>query len=191
MSDEKKELRAAATQRRKEAFDLHGEDASRKLAAHGLEFLNLAPSAIVSGFLAIREEINPEPLMADLHAKGHKLALPVMEGKGLPLIMRLWAPGDEMMTVKWGIVEPLPDKPAVDPDVLIVPLLAFDKRGYRLGYGGGFYDRTLARLRAVKPVITVGVAYDEQEVDVVPTDVYDQQLDWMLTPSGPKRFGEA
>jgi 5-formyltetrahydrofolate cyclo-ligase len=96
-----------------------------------------------------------------------------------------------MMTVKWGIVEPLPDKPAVDPDVLIVPLLAFDKRGYRLGYGGGFYDRTLARLRAVKPVITVGVAYDEQEVDVVPTDVYDQQLDWMLTPSGPKRFGDA
>lgn len=191
MSDEKKELRAAATQRRKEAFDLHGEGASRKLAAHGLNFLNLAPSAIVSGFLAIREEINPEPLMADLHAKGHKLALPVMEGKGLPLIMRLWAPGDEMMTVKWGIVEPLPDKPAVDPDVLIVPLLAFDKRGYRLGYGGGFYDRTLARLRAVKPVITVGVAYDEQEVDVVPTDVYDQQLDWMLTPSGPKRFGEA
>lgn len=191
MSDEKKELRAAATQRRKEAFDLHGEGASRKLAAHGLNFLNLAPSAIVSGFLAIREEINPEPLMADLHAKGHKLALPVMEGKGLPLIMRLWAPGDEMMTVKWGIVEPLPDKPAVDPDVLIVPLLAFDKRGYRLGYGGGFYDRTLARLRVVKPVITVGVAYDEQEVDVVPTDVYDQQLDWMLTPSGPKRFGEA
>jgi 5-formyltetrahydrofolate cyclo-ligase len=187
MQDPKKELRARALTLRKAAFDAHGTDASRRLAAHGLDFLRVAPGAAVSGFAAIRDEINPAELMTWLHAEGFRLALPVMVSKGQPLLMRAWSPGDAMEAALWGIAEPLRSKPEVEPDVLLVPLLAFDKRGHRLGYGGGFYDRTLAKLRAKKPVTAVGVAYDEQMVDEVPVESYDQRLDWVLTPSGPIR----
>jgi len=185
MLDAKKALRAEAQNLRKAAFDKHGPDASRRLAAYGLDFLGAQPGSIVSGFAAIRDEINPAHLMTWLHAEGYRLALPAMEGKGLPLVMRAWTPGDAMAVAAWGIAEPLDDKPAVDPDVVLVPLLAFDSRGHRLGYGGGFYDRTLARLRTIKKVTAVGIAYDEQKVDAVPVASYDQRLDWVLTPSGP------
>jgi 5-formyltetrahydrofolate cyclo-ligase len=90
----------------------------------------------------------------------------------------------------WGISEPTADKPEVEPDILLVPLLAFDNAGRRLGYGGGFYDRTLHALRAKKQVTAVGLAYDEQRVDAVPHLDYDQRLDWVLTPSGPLRCSE-
>ena len=89
----------------------------------------------------------------------------------------------------WGIREPLPTAPLVEPDVLLSPLLAFDARGYRLGYGGGFYDRTLARLRGIKTVVAIGLALDEQKVDAVPHADYDERVDWVLTPSGPLRCG--
>lgn len=185
MMDPKKDLRARALQVRKAAFEFHGPDAGRRLAAYGLDFLKVAPGTSVSGFAAIRDEINPADLMMWLHAEGVRLALPVMQGKGLPLTLLAWAPGDPMQAAEWGIAEPLDDKPEVHPDVVLVPLLAFDARGYRLGYGGGYYDRTLARLRAKKPIVAVGLAYDEQKVDAVPHDSYDQPLDWVLTPSGP------
>ena len=188
MDDPKKELRARAVVMRKAAFELHGSEASRMLAAHGLDFLKVRPGTIVSGFAAIRDEINPAALMTWLHAEGFRLALPVMQGKGRPLLMRAWSPGDAMEAAAWGIAEPTEDKPEVEPDVVLVPLLAFDARGYRLGYGGGFYDRTLQKLRAKKPTIAVGLAYDEQKVDAVPIESYDQRLDWVLTPSGPQRF---
>ena len=97
-----------------------------------------------------------------------------MQGKGLPLVFRAWKPGDTLTAGVWGIQEPLPSSPAVDPDVLLVPLLAFDTRGYRLGYGGGFYDRTLAGFRTRKRVVAVGVAFDEQRIDAVPTPTYDR-----------------
>ena len=182
----KKAMRAEALQRRAAAFAILGGEAARKLAAHGLDFLKLHPPLIVSGFAAIRDELNPAELMAWLHAEGYQLALPVMKGKGRPLIMRSFAPGDVMEPAAWGIAEPTEDKPEVEPDVVLVPLLAFDPQGYRIGYGGGFYDRTLAKLRAKKPIIAVGIAYDELKVDAVPHDGYDQRLDWVLTPSGPK-----
>jgi 5-formyltetrahydrofolate cyclo-ligase len=185
MPNAKKELRAASLERRKSAFELHGSEASRRIAAHGLDFLGAAPGAIVSGFAAIRDEINPAPLMTWLQAEGFRLALPVMQGKDKPLLMRAWTPGDAMSPAAWGIAEPLQDKPALEPDVVLVPLLAFDVRGYRLGYGGGFFDRTLEKLRKLKPVVAVGLAYDEQRVDAVPVESYDQRLDWVLTPSGP------
>ncbi|HEY8194796.1 MAG TPA: 5-formyltetrahydrofolate cyclo-ligase [Hyphomicrobium sp.] len=185
--DAKKKLRAQALERRKAAFTQHGAEASRKIAAYGLDFLSPNPGAIVSGFAAISDEINPAPLMTWLQAEGFRLALPVMQGKGKPLLMRAWTPGDAMSPAAWGIAEPMDDKPAVDPDIVLVPLLAFDSRGYRLGYGGGFYDRTLSRLRKLKPVVTVGLAYDELKVDAVPAESYDERLDWVLTPSGPLR----
>ncbi len=187
MLDPKKELRARALDVRKAAYEAHGAEASRRLAAHGLDFIKVRPGAIVSGFAAIRDEINPADLMLWLHAEGFRLALPVMIGKAQPLLMRAWSPGDAMEAAAWGIAEPTADKPEVDPEIVLVPLLAFDARGYRLGYGGGFYDRTLARLRAKQPVVAIGLAYDEQKVDEVPVEAYDQRLDWVLTPSGPLR----
>jgi 5-formyltetrahydrofolate cyclo-ligase len=110
-----------------------------------------------------------------------------MQGKGKPLIFRRWHPGDELAETTWGIREPLPSAPELVPEIVLAALLAFDARGYRLGYGGGFYDRTLAAVRAHNPVVAIGLAYDEQRVDAVPHLDYDQQLDWVLTPSGPLR----
>jgi len=185
--EEKREERTRALARRAAAFATHGDRASARLAEHGLTFLNPAPEAIVSGFSAIRDEIDPSALLARLAAEGRRLALPVMQGKAKPLLFRAWAPGDAMGKVQWGIAEPLADQPELQPDIVLVPLLAFDAAGYRLGYGGGFYDRTLELLRAVKPVVAVGIAYDELKVDAVPHLHYDQPLDWVLTPSGPLR----
>ncbi len=187
MGEEKRAERTRALARRASAHARHGADAGQRLAGHGLSFLNLKSGMVVSGFSAIRDEIDPAGLLARLAEEGHRLALPVIEGKGRPLLFRAWAPGDAMGTAQWGIAEPLPDQPEVYPDVVLVPLLAFDAQGYRLGYGGGFYDRTLARLRTRKPVIAVGIGYDELRIDAVPHLDYDQRLDWVLTPSGPLR----
>ena len=145
---------------------------------------------IVSGFASLPEELNVWPLLRRLHSEGFALALPIVEGKGIPLVFRAWAPGDEMGKGVWGIPQPQPDKPVVEPDIVQVPLLAFDRRGRRLGYGGGFYDRTLRGLRSKRPITAVGLAFDEQQVDAVPHLDYDQRLDWVLTPSGPIRSSE-
>lgn len=187
MANEKSAERARARARREAAHARLGANAGARIADIGLSFLPLEPGAIVSGFSAIRDEIDPAPLLVRLADQGCQLCLPVMEGKGRPLVFRAWSPGDAMGEAAWGIAEPLPSQPVLEPDVVLVPLLAFDDQGYRLGYGGGFYDRTLVRLRDIKPVTAVGVAYDEQRIDAVPHLDYDQQLDWVLTPSGPRR----
>ena len=187
MGEQKRAERTRALARRAAAHARHGREAGERLAEHGLGFLTLSPDAIVSGFSAIRDEIDPAALLERLAGEGYRLALPVMQGKGLPLLFRAWEPGDEMAPAVWGIAEPLPAQPTLEPDVVLVPLLAFDAEGYRLGYGGGFYDRTLLRLRGLKPVIAVGIAYCELRVDAVPHVDYDQRLDWVLTPSGPIR----
>jgi 5-formyltetrahydrofolate cyclo-ligase len=156
------------------------------LAEHGLGFLPLpAVDMIVSGFASMPDELRTWPLLRRLARDGVRLVLPVIAGKGKPLLFRAWTPGDLMDKGVWGIAEPKADKPAVEPDVVLVPLLAFDRQGWRLGYGGGFYDRTLQELRARKPIAAVGLAYDGQEVEAVPRLDYDQRLDWVLTPSGP------
>jgi 5-formyltetrahydrofolate cyclo-ligase len=183
--DAKKELRATAKLVRATAFARHGSAAAEQLAARGLGFAGIASAGIVAGFSAIGEEIDPLPLLVSLGGAGHRLCLPTMPGKGLPLLFRSWAPGDATTAVVWGIREPPPSAPVLEPDVLLIPLLAFDARGNRLGYGGGFYDRTIARLRTLKPVVTIGIAFDEQRVDAVPHAGYDQRLDWVLTPVGP------
>jgi 5-formyltetrahydrofolate cyclo-ligase len=189
MQDAKKQLRASALKRRKEVHD-QGAMASAAVAVYGLTFLEpeLKQGTVVSGFSAIRDEFDPDHLLDRLNGDGYRMAMPVMQGKGEPLLFRAWAPGDRMAKVLWDIAEPMPDKAVLEPDVLLVPLLAYDAKGYRLGYGGGFYDRTLARLRATKPIVAIGVAYSEQMVDAVPHSDYDQPLDWILTPSGPVKF---
>jgi 5-formyltetrahydrofolate cyclo-ligase len=147
------------------------------------------PPAIVSSFYAMGSEIDPGALEARLRGKGHRIALPVMVGRGKPLTFRLWRQGDPLVERMWGIHEPAAGAPEVDPDILLVPLLAFDDSGWRLGYGAGFYDRTLRELRARKPVLAVGFAFDEQRVDAVPHLDYDEPLDWVVTPTGARRCG--
>src|SRR6478752_3652676 len=125
--------------------------------------LTITPGTIVSGFSPLKTEINPLPLMRKLAAAGARLALPVVAGRGKPLIMRSYAFGQPLNEGVWGIREPKPDAPEVDPDILIVPLAAFDRRGHRIGYGAGYYDMTINRLRSLKPVVAVGIAYAAQE----------------------------
>jgi 5-formyltetrahydrofolate cyclo-ligase len=184
---EKKALRARITAWRAELDAESVALAAEAVAGHGLAFLPLKGAAVVSGFAPMAEEFRLWPLLRRLAAEGHCLALPVMQGKGKALMFRAWAPGDAMDRAVWGIAEPKADKPELEPDILIVPLLAFDRRGWRLGYGGGFYDRTLAGLRARKSIVAVGVGFDEQLIDAVPHLDYDERLDWVLTPSGPLR----
>jgi 5-formyltetrahydrofolate cyclo-ligase len=188
--DQKKALRARIRAWRAALDAQTIARAADAIAAHGLDFLDLEREVVVSGFAPLPDELRIWPLLRRLHNEGHRLALPVMQGKTKPLLFRAWAPGDAMDRAVWGISEPRADKPELEPAVLLVPLLAFDRRGWRLGYGGGFYDRTLAALRARAPVVAVGLGYDEQRLDGVPHLDYDQRLDWVLTPSGPLRCSD-
>jgi 5-formyltetrahydrofolate cyclo-ligase len=143
--------------------------------------LALEPGMIVSGFSPLKTEINPIPLMRKLAGAGAQLALPVVAGRGKPLIMRAFAFGDALASGQWGIREPKPEAAGVAPDILLVPLLAFDRAGQRIGYGAGYYDMTLAALRARKPVVAVGIAYAAQEIAAVPVTPRDARLDLVLT----------
>jgi 5-formyltetrahydrofolate cyclo-ligase len=187
----KAELRERAKLRRRDAHEAHRDGAARAVVSPGLELVGRRPLRAVSGYLAIGDEIDPAPLLAALAAAGHTIALPVMAGKGKPLVFRGWRPGDPMVERMWGIREPAATAPEVEPDVLLVPLLAFDAAGWRLGYGAGFYDRTLRALRQTKPIVAIGLAYDEQRVDAVPHCDDDERLDWVLTPSGARACTEA
>ncbi|HWV42211.1 5-formyltetrahydrofolate cyclo-ligase [Pseudorhodoplanes sp.] len=137
--------------------------------------------AIVSGYSPMRSEFNPVPLMRKLADAGARLALPVTPKRGNPLIMRAWAFGDELASGVWGIREPRPEAPEVFPDIMLVPLACFDRKGHRIGYGAGYYDMTIARIRAMKPVTAIGLAFSVQEIERVPATPFDQALDLVLT----------
>ncbi len=143
--------------------------------------LPVAPGAVVSGFMPFKSEINPLPLLQKLEGAGALLALPRIVGRGHPLSMRAWEFGAPLERGQWGIREPRADAPEVDPDILIVPLLAFDRAGYRLGFGAGYYDMTLTALRARKTIAAVGIAFAAQEVPAVPRTERDARLDLVLT----------
>lgn len=138
-------------------------------------------AAIVSGFSPLKSEINPLPLMRKLANAGASLALPVVQKRGLPLMLRAFAFGDELARGQWGIREPKPDAPEVFPDIMLVPLAAFDRAGHRIGYGAGYYDMTINRIRAMKPVIAIGLAFAAQEIARVPATERDARLDLVLT----------
>ena len=179
--------RAAASRIRAEAHELSAHTAAPKLAAIGLDFLDVRAGTVVSGYCPYRTEINVMPLLERLAGEGVQLALPVVVEIEQPLLFKSWKPGEPLADGEFAIQVPLADAPDCEPDILLVPLLAFDDRGYRLGYGGGFYDRTLEKIRKRKSVIAVGVAYAGQQVGAVVHGVEDQPVDWMLTENGPMR----
>jgi 5-formyltetrahydrofolate cyclo-ligase len=136
---------------------------------------------IVSGFSPMKTEINPLPLMRKAAQLGARLALPAVAGRGKPLIMRAYTFGDELARGQWGIREPKADAPDVAPDILIVPLAAFDRAGHRIGYGAGYYDMTINAMRARKKIVAIGIAFAAQEILSVPATERDARLDFVLT----------
>jgi len=180
VEDSKAALRIEA-QARRDALPA----AARKAAAETIAVrkfpLAVAPGTIVSGFMPLKSEINPLPLLQRLADAGAQLALPVVAGRGKPLIMRAWQWGEPLAAGVWGIREPKPEAAEVEPDILLVPLLAFDRAGHRIGYGAGYYDLTIARLRARKPVTAVGIGFAAQEIAKIPATVRDARLDLVLT----------
>ncbi len=165
--------RARVTQPESRAF-------ARHLGAVGTAFAVEQDTKIAAAYWSINDEASTFPLLDKLAAHGVATALPVMVGRGAPLLFRLWTKGAPLAEAKWGIQEPR-DGAEVFPDLLFVPLAGFDRRGNRLGYGAGFYDRTLKRLRAMRPVIAVGLAYGVQELPEIPSEPYDEKLDYVLT----------
>jgi 5-formyltetrahydrofolate cyclo-ligase len=176
----KSTLRNAALARR-DAMPAAARAAAVETVTQRVFPVEMPKVAVVSGFSPIKTEFNPIPLMRKLSDAGAALALPVVAGRGLPLVMRAFRFGDEMASGVWGIREPKPEAPEVFPDILLVPLAAFDRAGHRIGYGAGHYDRTIARLRGMKPVTAIGVCFAVQEIERVPATPFDQRLDLVLT----------
>jgi 5-formyltetrahydrofolate cyclo-ligase len=180
LAEEKSAIRRAAVARRDALPAADRARAAETIAARPFP-LPIAPGTIVSGFMPLKSEINPLPLMRKLGGAGGRLALPAIDGRGKPLIMRAYAIGDALASGQWGIREPKPEAAEVAPDILLVPLLAFDRSGNRIGYGAGYYDMTIAKFRAVKSVLAVGIAYAAQEIAAVPVTPRDARLDLVLT----------
>ena len=182
VTDEKKALRLQAKESRALWADRAGPDAGEMLAGNFLEKSTLAESTDpVAGYWPMADEIDVRPLMEKLYQQGREVALPVVVGAGQPLVFRRWVPGLTLQEGNFGTRHPETDQPEILPGLLLIPLLAFDDRGMRLGWGGGFYDRTLTKLRASGPVLAVGVAYHGQKVDRVPHSTTDEPLDWIIT----------
>jgi 5-formyltetrahydrofolate cyclo-ligase len=181
----KRDLRDEAKRRRAEAAAHDAEAAAEALSERALAALAVCEACpagcVVSAYWPMGSEIDPRPLMRRLHEAGHPIALPVVVGRGRPLVFRAWRPGEPLEPAGFGTRVPRADRAELRPRVLIVPLLAFDRAGYRLGYGGGFYDRTLTRLRRAGETLALGAAYAAQELAQVPHDTDDQRLDWVVT----------
>jgi len=154
--------------------------AAQAIAARGLPF-EIAAGAVVAGYSPIRSEIDPLPLMQKLAAQGARLALPAVAARGQSLIFRAWSVNDRLMLGALGIGEPSPAAAEVLPDIMLVPLAAFDRLGHRIGYGAGHYDFTFAHLRKLKPVVGVGLAFAAQEIEAIPALSHDVALDYVLT----------
>ena len=176
----KQELRAAAPAKREALSDKQRAKSAQALAKRGLP-VEITRNLVISGYSPIRNEIDPMPLMIKLAAQGARLALPVINARGKSLTFRAWSPTDRLMMGPLGIPEPSPAAAELVPDVMLVPLAAFDRLGHRIGYGAGHYDYTFAHLRKSKAVTGIGVAFAVQEIEAVPALSHDVALDYVLT----------
>jgi 5-formyltetrahydrofolate cyclo-ligase len=176
----KRNLRREAADRRRAAVRASPE-AGLAVRDRFLAAVSPAAGAAVSAYWPLEDEFDPRPLFMELHRRGHPIGLPVILGRGQPLMFRRWTPDVVLVRGSFRVMTPPAEAPEVVPQLLLVPLLAFDRAGFRLGYGGGFYDRTIAKLRAAGDVLAVGVALAAQEVGAVPRDDTDEPLDWVVT----------
>ena len=176
----KADLRATALAKRDALTGEQRSAAALAIAERGLPF-ELAPGTVVSGYSPIRNEIDPTPLMLKLAAQGARLALPAVTARGQSLIFRAWSPNARMVLGSLGIPEPSPAAAEVVPDLMLVPLAAFDRLGHRIGYGAGHYDHTFAHLRKSKAVTGIGLGFAVQEIEAVPALAHDVALDYVLT----------
>ena len=142
--------------------------------------------AIIAGYWPIQSEINPFPLLQIFEERGYGLALPCLmeEGEGFRMIFRRFSLGDDLVSGPFDIHQPADDADEIAPDMVLLPLLAFDEQGWRLGYGGGYYDRVLARLRAQKDVKGYGIVFSGQQFAEIPFEVHDKPLDGLFTEQG-------
>jgi len=191
----KQRERRAAADRRAQAFASLPQ-AGQDLAARFHDAVHLPRGAVVSGYWPLDGELDIRPLLHQIHEQGHPIGLPVVKGKGQPLLFRRWTPGTVLVQGSFKVMTPPEGAPEIEPDVLLVPLLAFDHAGYRLGYGGGFYDRTLEKRRhgahsggthSGHRVLAIGVAYAAQETDSLPRGPFDQRLDWIVTEAWARK----
>jgi 5-formyltetrahydrofolate cyclo-ligase len=173
-------LRATALAKRDALSEAKRAAAAKAVAKRGLP-MEIAPGMVVSGYSPIRSEIDPVLLMQALAAKGVRLALPAVTARGRSLSFRAWSPGDRLMMGPLGILEPSPAAAEIVPDIMLVPLAAFDRSGHRIGYGAGHYDYTLAHLRKMKAITAIGLAFAAQEIEAVPALSHDVALDYVLT----------
>jgi 5-formyltetrahydrofolate cyclo-ligase len=172
----------AEQRRRRGALDSSAGAAAAEAVAERIVRAFRLPPGIVSGYWPLADEFDPRPAMAQLARLGHPLALPRVQGRGRTLAFYAWQPGDQLLAGPFQVMEPSPDAPLVTPEILLVPLLAFDRAGRRLGYGAGYYDMVLRDLRARLPApFAIGVAFAAQEVPEVPTGPRDQTLDAVVT----------
>ncbi len=180
-SESKAALRAQALNRRSLVTASEAKAFALRLAEIGAGLAAEHHAQSASGFWPIKDEISTLPLLESLARRGLITALPVMRGRDEPLTFRAWKRGEPLVEAKMKIMEPPPEAAEVLPDLLFVPLAAFDRQGGRLGYGAGYYDRSLAKLRALKKVIAIGVAFEVQELQDLPQEPHDEPLDYVLT----------
>jgi 5-formyltetrahydrofolate cyclo-ligase len=190
---QKNNLRSAARRRRKDLAEKNGKYIGCKLVEIFCKDFPAGVDKIVAGYLPIGSEADVKPLLTKLCQLGCTCLLPVVTDVDEKLTFRKWQPGDSLVLSNLGISEPVACQPAGDPNTLLVPLLAFDMQGYRLGYGGGYYDRTLKMLRSKardsnQKLLVIGVCFAGQRVESVPHDEFDQRIDFVITEEGLYKF---
>ncbi len=187
--EEKRKLRAISERLRKKTFNKCGRDANIVMTQHfKCWFKEKTNIKIISFYFPIKTEVDPFPLIEDLRGTNLKLCLPVVEGTGLPLSFKEWTKDSDLIKSSFGTRIPARGQ-FLTPDLIIAPLLAFDKYGSRLGYGGGFYDRTIDSLRSKKDISVLGLAFEcQRTTSMIPVEPTDQKMDWVLTERGLYSF---
>ncbi len=188
LKNDKAVLRKSAARRRAELFERDQGQAAKSLIEFADDLAFADHGCVVSGYVAIGSEIDGMGLLERFFERGFTLGLPLVTAAETPLTFLTYRPGDRLVKGGFDVFTPQHDMAKVTPSLLLVPLLAFDRRGYRLGYGGGFYDRTLAQLRQRGAIKAIGLAFAGQEVDAVPHGRFDQPLDGVLCESGLIEF---
>ncbi len=182
LADEKADLRKRCYERRIRIAEGAAGAAALAVAERVSQLVDIAGGTIVSAYWPLPGELDPRPTLSALVKRGAAGALPRVIGDGQPLVFHAWQPGDRLVEGRFKVMEPVPDTAIVSPNILLVPLLAFDRHCHRLGHGKGYYDRTLQRLKVNDPgVRAIGIAFAAQEVERVPTDDFDQTLDMVIT----------